>query len=264
MYTAQLVNILPTLALVGMALTGIESAPVSSLSLLVAFARLYTAYLDPLTLSINPTPLSYNYPFHPWHKGSTNKQNALAHGAQRRDHHKHLAARHRLETQVSKKRSTGLVRRGADGTVCRVRGSAPPAPSPAAAESVAAAPSPAAPSPSAEAEYSEAAAAPSEAAAAPSEAAAPSSDAAWSAPASSSAAAAPATSEAAPAPAPASNGGWSNAGDKYGMAWPNGDWSTQGQSDYIGNYIGSRASWYYTWSPHSVVSSNRNFIGQMS
>ena len=29
MYTAQLVNILPTLALVGMALTGIESAPVS-------------------------------------------------------------------------------------------------------------------------------------------------------------------------------------------------------------------------------------------
>ena len=31
MYTAQLINILPTLALVGMALTGIESAPVSIL-----------------------------------------------------------------------------------------------------------------------------------------------------------------------------------------------------------------------------------------
>lgn len=29
MYTAQLINILPTLALLGMAMTGIESAPVS-------------------------------------------------------------------------------------------------------------------------------------------------------------------------------------------------------------------------------------------
>ncbi len=45
-----------------------------------------------------------------------------------------------------------------------------------------------------------------------------------------------------------------NSGSKFGAAWPNGGWASQGDADYIGNYVGSRTSWYYTWSPSNIVS----------
>lgn len=45
------------------------------------------------------------------------------------------------------------------------------------------------------------------------------------------------------------NGGSANVGSKLGAAWPNGDWSGPDTSSYIGNYVGARTSWYYTWSP---------------
>ncbi|GMK58863.1 hypothetical protein CspeluHIS016_0603050 [Cutaneotrichosporon spelunceum] len=45
------------------------------------------------------------------------------------------------------------------------------------------------------------------------------------------------------------NGGTSNTGSKLGAAWPNGDWTGPDQPGWIGNYVGQRTSWYYTWSP---------------
>jgi hypothetical protein len=46
----------------------------------------------------------------------------------------------------------------------------------------------------------------------------------------------------------------SNTGDgrKFGLAWPNGDWAQSGDPNYVANYIGSKAGWYYTWSSWSV------------
>lgn len=49
-------------------------------------------------------------------------------------------------------------------------------------------------------------------------------------------------------------GGSKNVGSKLGLAWPNGDWASSTDPNYIGNYIGDKVSWYYTWSPFSVVS----------
>ncbi|KAL1406848.1 hypothetical protein Q8F55_006257 [Vanrija albida] len=64
-----------------------------------------------------------------------------------------------------------------------------------------------------------------------------------------------------PPPSPPSSGGagstGTNAGSKRGLAWPNGDWWTPDQADYIGNYVGSKTSWYYTWSPHSVSAGDK-------
>jgi len=79
------------------------------------------------------------------------------------------------------------------------------------------------------------------------------------APAPSSDAPAPAPSQQAdnsgggsPAPAPAANGGSVNAGSKLGLGWPNGNFASPSDPDYIGNYVGSKSSWYYTWSPDNV------------
>ncbi|KAI5451735.1 hypothetical protein NCC49_001382 [Naganishia albida] len=35
----------------------------------------------------------------------------------------------------------------------------------------------------------------------------------------------------------------------FGLAWPNGDWESEGQPGYVGQYVGDRTGWYYTWSP---------------
>lgn len=79
-----------------------------------------------------------------------------------------------------------------------------------------------------------------------------------------------AESSAAPAPAPSAEpaytpstysgggSGWANTGSKLGMAWPNGDWAQASDPNYVKNYIGSKASWYYTWSPFSVGSADSN------
>ncbi|WWC61000.1 uncharacterized protein I303_103577 [Kwoniella dejecticola CBS 10117] len=188
----SLANLLPTLALLGAALSGIEQVP-----------------------------------------------SALAHGPAARSpkdlYHKHLASRQKLADNVAARGTTpnkkGLIRRQADGSKCRVRGESYTAPS----SSSAAAP----------ASTSADAAAPTNNAvdaAAPSSAAAQSSSAA---PAASSAASTPSYSGGA-------NGGSVNVGSKLGIAWPNGDWEKQGAPNWIGNYIGNKASWYYTWSPFSV------------
>lgn len=66
------------------------------------------------------------------------------------------------------------------------------------------------------------------------------------------------------APAPSNPGssyqgggsGWANSGSKLGIAWPNGDWAQPQDPNYIANYIGSKASWYYTWSPYCVKSAD--------
>jgi hypothetical protein len=47
-----------------------------------------------------------------------------------------------------------------------------------------------------------------------------------------------------------------NSGSKFGAAWPNGNWASSTDPDYIGNYIGTQTSWYYTWSPYSVGSAD--------
>jgi len=91
----------------------------------------------------------------------------------------------------------------------------------------------------------------------------------WAAP--SAAAPAPAAeSSAAPAPAPSpeannspshysgGGSGWANTGAKLGMAWPNGNWAGVNDPNYVKNYIGSKSSWYYTWSPFSVGSADSN------
>jgi len=50
--------------------------------------------------------------------------------------------------------------------------------------------------------------------------------------------------------------GWTNTNSKFGAAWPNGNWASPSDPDYVGNYIGTRTSWYYTWSPFSVSSAD--------
>lgn len=47
------------------------------------------------------------------------------------------------------------------------------------------------------------------------------------------------------------NGGSINVGSKVGAAWPNGDFTPPDQPGWIGNFVGSKTSWYYSWSPHS-------------
>ncbi|OCF55751.1 hypothetical protein L486_06502 [Kwoniella mangroviensis CBS 10435] len=190
----SLVNLLPTLALLSAALTGVEQIPT-----------------------------------------------ALAHGPGARSpkdiYHRHLASRQQLVDNLAKKATSpnkkGLIRRQADGSKCRVRGESYTAPAAATTSAAAAASSAAA-------------------------AAVPTNNAAdqdTSAPASSAAATPAETSAAAPAAsaAPAgSSGGSKNAGSKLGIAWPNGDWEQPGDPNYVGNYIGNKASWYYTWSPFAV------------
>ncbi|WVW82976.1 hypothetical protein I302_104992 [Kwoniella bestiolae CBS 10118] len=195
----SLVNLLPTLALLSAALTGVEQVPT-----------------------------------------------ALAHGPAARSpkdiYHRHLASRQQLADNLAKKNTTpnkkGLIRRQADGSKCRVRGESYTAPAPAASATSASSAAAEVPTNNA---VDAATSAPSE-----------------PAPSSSSAAAPAETSSAAPVSAApvAGSGGSKNSGSKLGIAWPNGDWEQPGQPNYVGNYIGNKASWYYTWSPFAVGSAD--------
>lgn len=51
--------------------------------------------------------------------------------------------------------------------------------------------------------------------------------------------------------------GWKNTGSKLGIAWPNGDYWGEHDPQYITNYIGSKSSWYYTWSSFNVKSADQ-------
>lgn len=186
-----------------------------------------------------------------------------AHGS---SHHRHLAARAAAANHIgAQEKKRYVLRRRADGSQCRVKGAAfvPSSSSTAAAASTSpaaqASPSPSpSPSPAASqaandysAEQQQQQAAPAEASPSPS----PS----------------PAAEQAAPSPSPSPqaqsnpvaavvNTAVSNSHGKLGNAWPNGNWDDPGSSGWIGNYVGSKASWYYTWSPHNV--GNADSIGQ--
>ncbi|KIR54298.1 hypothetical protein I315_03357 [Cryptococcus gattii Ru294] len=185
----KLLNLLPALALAGMALTGFENVP-----------------------------------------------GTLAHGHESRDlYHRHLAARlaGNIVKHEEKRSSNGRVlRRRSDGTICRAKDKSFVA---AASSAVTDTPTSTAP-----------------AVAADDLAVSSSSESVESTPSSSAA------SQAAPqslATTTTSTGGGSkNVGSKFGLAWPNGDWASSTDPNYIGNYIGDKASWYYTWSPFSVGS----------
>ncbi|WOO84422.1 Alkali-sensitive linkage protein 1 [Vanrija pseudolonga] len=202
-------------------------------------------------------------------------------------HFKHIG-RHAAPapvTPVGAQKKRSKLHRRADGSVCRPRpktttqqvAAAAPAPTPASSDNgnagsdaAAASPSPAADNgnsgaaPAADAAPSPAAASPTPADgngdAAPSDAApSPSivNEQANANPAPASSSSAPAAPSQAPAPPPSNGGAGStgkNAGSKLGLAWPNGDFWTPDQPDYIGNYVGSKTSWYYTWAPSNVAS----------
>lgn len=53
----------------------------------------------------------------------------------------------------------------------------------------------------------------------------------------------------------AGTGGSTNSGDKLGIAWPNGDWASSGDPNYVGNYIGDKASWWV--SQHRTTARHR-------
>jgi len=82
------------------------------------------------------------------------------------------------------------------------------------------------------------------------EAAATYNAAAYAAPSAATASATTSSASVAAAVSTSSGGG----NGKLGAAWPNGDWASPSDPDYIGNYIGSKTNWYYTWSPFNVVS----------
>ncbi|RSH94036.1 hypothetical protein EHS25_006690 [Saitozyma podzolica] len=199
---AKLLQLLPTLALVTLALSGLEQVP-SALA----------------------------------HK-------PIARGP--RDHHRHIAAREKLAAGVgAQERKRGLIRRSSDGTTCRVRGD-----SSSSSSSVAAAPASTYSAPASSAPAYSAPASSSS----PDYAnnyASPSSAASSAAPAAQSSAAASSSSSSGGS---GSTGGWTNSGSKFGLGWPNGNYASSGSSDYIGNYIGSKSAWYYTWSPFNVGS----------
>lgn len=222
-----LINVLPTLAAVGLALTGVES----------------------VTGAVAHSP---------------------AHGA----NHRHLVARAAAAGKLgAQEKKRYVLRKRADGSTCRVKGAASKAASSSAvapAGTSAAAPSPAAasasssPSPAAEqAANADQYQAQEQAQAAPSPSPSPSPSPVPS----------PEAQAAAPSPSPSPqaqpqgnpvsavvNTAVSNSHGKLGNAWPNGNWDEQGSPGWIGNYVGTKASWYYTWSPHNV--GNADSIGQ--
>lgn len=182
-------------------------------------------------------------------------QVSAAHTHPARAHHRHLAERNRLASnfgaKAKKRGQISVVRRGADGRACRVRGQSSTAPalsSPTPSDvAVTSSIAPAASTTEAPASSTEASSA------------AWSDANNWAAPSSASAAPAPTSSSAAP-PAqdntpytPISNTG---NGRKFGLAWPNGNWAQAGDPNYVDNYIGSKTGWYYTWSSWSVGSAD--------
>ncbi|WVF72087.1 hypothetical protein IAT40_006899 [Kwoniella sp. CBS 6097] len=201
----NLLNLLPTLALIGMAMTGVEQIP-----------------------------------------------GALAHQPAARSpkgngHHQHLVARHRLEQNIKNQKRGGaktLLKRKADGSKCRVRGDSFAASATASSTSTTVAEPTSAPDSVLAASSTQ-------------ESSSAADQGTWSESATVSS-----TSEAAPAAtsvaaAPASNGGSVNVGSPVGLAWPNGDWAQSGDPNYVGNYIGNKVSWYYTWSPFAVGSADQ-------
>ena len=201
---------------------------------------------------------------------------ALAHSPRSpASHHRHLATRDRLAGQIGaqeQKRHGGL-KINKRGQTCRARPSS--ASSTALAASGASAgsadPSAASSTNAADAVAVSAAADPSAAAVSPSPSYSPTTS--WSPPASTAPAAASASSSNGNLLAvnvnanvgvslswPSGNsgwtGGWTNTGSKFGAGWPNGNWAQSSDPNYIGNYIGSRTAWYYTWSPDNVGSAD--------
>ncbi|WVQ71795.1 hypothetical protein IAR50_001337 [Cryptococcus sp. DSM 104548] len=195
---AKLIDLLPALALLGMALTGLENAP--------------TALAVP----------------------------------QSREHHRHLAAR--LVDNVAKqdkKRSAGAkktLRRRSDGTICKAKSTA----SSTFTDVV-----------SSTASGSATAAADLQVAAVNTESSS-AADVSFTDSASSTQAAS-STSSSNSAQSTDVTGSLvsvSTSGSKFGLAWPNGNWAESTSPDYIGNYVGTKTTWYYTWSPFSVGSAD--------
>ncbi|OXB38951.1 hypothetical protein LQV05_004067 [Cryptococcus neoformans] len=200
----KLLNLLPALALAGMALTGFENVP-----------------------------------------------GTLAHRHESRDQHRHLAARlaDNIVKHEKKRSSNGrILRRRADGTVCRAKDQSFVA---VASSSVTNTPTSTSPAVDVEATSSPSAA---DVTFADDSAIAPSSSEGAESTSSSSAAAQATTQSSATTTTPSSGGGSVNVGSKLGLAWPNGDWAGSNDPNYIGNYIGDKSSWYYTWSPFDVPS----------
>ncbi|AAW41614.1 hypothetical protein CNBB2240 [Cryptococcus deneoformans B-3501A] len=199
----KLLNLLPALALAGMALTGFENVP-----------------------------------------------GTLAHRPDSRDQHRHLAARlaDNIVKHEKKRSSNGrILRRRADGTVCRAKDQSFVAVASSAVTST--------PASTTSTVDVEATSSPSVADVTfTDDSATSSSSSEWVQSTSSSSVEAQATAQSLATTTTSSGGGSVNVGSKFGLAWPNGDWAASTDPNYIGNYIGSKASWYYTWSPFSVGS----------
>ncbi|EIW69392.1 hypothetical protein TREMEDRAFT_38998 [Tremella mesenterica DSM 1558] len=139
------------------------------------------------------------------------------------DHHRHLAARRSVAQAVRRRTGskTNLIKRGADGSKCRVKGQAYTPPSVSTSTSATSDSTTSTTSITTQ------------------------STTVWSSP--------PPTSTVPPSSSPLPTSSAAS-GPKFGLAWPNGNWAGSSDSNYIGNYIGSKTSWYYTWSPFSVSS----------
>ncbi|KAK8869712.1 hypothetical protein IAR55_000280 [Kwoniella newhampshirensis] len=219
----NLLSLLPTLALLGLALTGVEEIP----SARAAGHKVYTG----------------------------------------RDHHRHLAAREaavRLGSDNHAKkhkiihRDGKIIRRNADGSQCRVRGqpgsfststsiSSTSITSTSSVTSVASSTTTSEAAPTSSSTDAATLSVTSTAAAVEN----------WAAPTASSAAPAPAATSVSVSTGSSGYGGWLNKGSKFGAAWPNGNWAQSTDSNFIGNYVGQKTSWYYTWSPFSVGSGDQ-------
>ncbi|KAK1924870.1 glycosyl hydrolase catalytic core-domain-containing protein [Papiliotrema laurentii] len=210
MLAQRLCELLPTLALLGVGLSGLEAIPV-----------------------------------------------VAAHPPASRAHHRHLAERNRLASnlgaQAKKRGQNVLIRRGADGKACRVREQSSTAAAVAASTpssnstTVVTSQAPvlsATPVPVTIVETS--------IIAAENNAAVPTHSSAPPPPTAQSSAAQP--SSGGGSTYSGGGSGTTNAGSKLGIAWPNGDWAQPSDPNYIKNYIGTKSSWYYTWSPFSVAS----------
>ncbi|ORY24974.1 glycosyl hydrolase catalytic core-domain-containing protein [Naematelia encephala] len=145
---------------------------------------------------------------------------AIAHNRRHPDHPRHLVQRQNLAVNVgAQEKKRGEVRRNSDGSQCRVKSSA----SSAFSSSITS-----------------------------SSKAAPFSTSTTEASKSTESAHSDTTSESATTPT-----SFVNADHKFGLAWPNGDYTSPGDPGYIGNYIGKRASSYYTWSASNVKSADK-------
>ena len=184
-------------------------------------------------------------------------QVVAAHPPASRAHHRHLAERNRLASnlgaQAKKRGQNVLIRRGADGKACRVREQSSTAAAVAASTpssnstTVVTSQAPvlsATPVPVTIVETS--------IIAAENNAAVPTHSSAPPPPTAQSSAAQP--SSGGGSTYSGGGSGTTNAGSKLGIAWPNGDWAQPSDPNYIKNYIGTKSSWYYTWSPFSVAS----------